>query len=248
MEMDVNERSIQVDQRNIQTDQLEQKEKLQIIYDHYKETGTLRREAMQRRNKNFVILCVLEAILFLFLIQLDAAMGAVTAGINSFLGVTFSLGGNVIQTLLWILIVYVLIRYCQDTLYVEGQYRYEDKLEKIISEMIKEKSSEENAVDREGENYFKDYPMVLNFIDLFYKMFSPILFAVINTVGIVKEWVDREEVSLSLVCDTALFIVVIIIIWFYFFEIHSKITGWLKKHIPLINTLSKTLRKILKEV
>lgn len=237
-----------MDRLNIQMGQLEEKEKLQIIYDHYKETGTLRREAIQRRNKNFVILCILEAISFLFLIRSDVAMGVVTEGINSFFGMTLSLGCGVIQTFLWILIVHVLIRYCQDTLYVERQYRYEDKLEKTISGIIKEKSFEENEVDREGANYLKNYPMVLNLIDLFYKMFSPILFAAINTVGIVKEWLDREAVSLSLVCDTAIFIVIIFITWFYFFEIHSKITGWLKKHIPLINILANALRKILKEV
>ena len=42
---------------------------LEISYDHYKETCELSRQAQSRRNKNFVILCVLEATSFLFLVE-----------------------------------------------------------------------------------------------------------------------------------------------------------------------------------
>lgn len=73
---------------------------------------------------------------------------------------TFSLSNTIIQTLLWLLIVYVMIRYIQDMLYVERQYIYLDSLEKEISNL-----GSVNIFAREGANYQKDYPMVLNFID-----------------------------------------------------------------------------------
>lgn len=90
--------------------------------------------------------------------------------------------------------------------------------------------------------------MVLNFIDLFYKMLMPIFFVLINTVRIYKEWILLDKITISLICDTALFVSILIIDWFYFFEIHSKITRFCKRHIPFVDMVAKILRKILKEV
>lgn len=153
------------------------------------------------------------------------------------------MGNNTIQTLVWILVVYILIRYCQDTLYVERQYKYLDKIEKTISEELNG-----SLFDREGSNYLNDYPMVLNFIDLFYKMLMPIIFFIINIVRIVQEWHVFDHVTLALLCDTIMFLAAGVIVWFYFFEIHNKITTWCKKHIPLVDKIAIWLRKILKEV
>ena len=55
--------------------------------------------------------------------------------------------------------------------------------------------------NREGEHYLKDYPIVLNLIDLFYKMFCPILFAVVNIAHIVKEWQNNTR-TLPLIIDS----------------------------------------------
>ena len=34
---------------------------LEMLYDHYKETFCLSKEAQARRNKSFIVLCILEA-------------------------------------------------------------------------------------------------------------------------------------------------------------------------------------------
>ena len=153
------------------------------------------------------------------------------------------LSNTIIQTLIWLLIAYVVIRYIQDMLYIERQYIYLSSLEKKISNLI--------SIDiftREGDNYQKDYPMVLNFIDLFYKMLMPILFILINIIRIYVEWTSLNEVTIALICDTILFISIFIINWFYFFEIHSEITNYFKENIPIINKIAKVLRTILYKV
>ena len=48
-------------------------EKLEMLYDHYKETFKLNKEAQSRRNKNFIILSSLEAFLFFLLIRPEKA-------------------------------------------------------------------------------------------------------------------------------------------------------------------------------
>ena len=42
---------------------------LEMLYDHYKETFSLSKEAQARRNKSFIVLCILEAFSFLLLIR-----------------------------------------------------------------------------------------------------------------------------------------------------------------------------------
>lgn len=97
---------------------------------------------------------------------------------------TLQMSNAIMQTLLWILIVYVLIRYTQDMLYVERQYIYLDELEKEISNLALI-----DVFKSESDNYQKNYSMVLNFIDLFYKMLMSVFFTIINTVRIYKEWI-----------------------------------------------------------
>ncbi len=218
-------------------------EALEMLYDHYKETFSLSKQAQARRNKSFIVLCALEAFLFFLLIRPEKAFKLILEGINKELDMTLQLSNTIIQTLLWLLIAYVMIRYIQDVLYIERQYIYLDSLEKEISNL-----SSIDIFMREGTNYQKDYPMVLNFIDLFYKMLMPIFFVLINTVRIYKEWILLDKITIALICDTALFVSILIIDWFYFFEIHSKITRFCKRHIPFVDMVAKILRKILKEV
>jgi len=179
----------------------------------------------------------------LFLIKPDTVVEVFSMGISAKLNASLIIGKGILQPLLWVLIAYVMIRYCQDTLYIERQYLYLDKIEKEISKLMKD-----SPFDREGTRYLKDYPIVLNFIDIFYKMFSPILFLIINIVHIISEWKSEGTLTLSIACNTSIFIIILIVTWFYFFEIHSNITMWCKKYLPFIDKISKWLRKVLKVV
>lgn len=215
----------------------------EIIYDHYKETCELSREAQKRRNKNFIGLCVLESFSFLMLIRPSDILILFLSEVRNKLDITLNWGNNILQTLIWVSTTYVMIRYIQDVLYVERQYTYIESLEKKLSENL--------SIDvfmREGTHYQKDYPMVLNFIDLFYKMLSPVLFLAINTIRIVFEWRQQNTLTLALGCDTILYTSLLVILWFYFFEIHSKITQWFKGRLKIVDVIAKTLRKYLKEV
>ena len=77
-------------------------EALELLYDHYKETFSLSKEAQNRRNKSFLMLCVLESISFWLLVQPEKVFQLFNEGINTALDVTLSLSNTIIQTLLWI--------------------------------------------------------------------------------------------------------------------------------------------------
>ena len=217
---------------------------LQTYIDHYKDSYELVKNAQAGRNKSFVGLCILEAISFLLIINPDLIYGLLKETISEKLETTVLLGNAILQSFIWVLIAYVLIRYIQFTMYIERQYSYLDKLEGKVQEVM----GKDSIFDREGANYLRDYPIVLNLIDLFYKMFCPIFFACVNTVHINLEWRDASVVGLALVVDTIIYVVIILLIWFYFFEIHDKISKWCKEHIIGVRWISEKLHKILKYV
>lgn len=214
-----------------------------IIYDHFKESFNLNRESQKRRNKSFIIICCLEALSFLLLIRPEKVIIIIESGISKQMDASIQLGITIVQTLLWLMLGYAIIRYIQDMLYIERQYKYLDKVEKELNTILSS-----NIFNREGKDYQKDYPIVLNLIDLFYKMFMPIMIEVINSIRIIAEWRKTSKNNVAVICDTVLFWVIFLIVWFYFFEIHSKITVFLKTHVPIIGKMSKIIRKILKEV
>ena len=84
---------------------------LEMLYDHYKETFSLSKEAQAKRNKSFFVLCILEAFSFLLLIRPEKAFEFILEGIHKELDMTLQLSNTIIQTLLWFLFVYVMIRY-----------------------------------------------------------------------------------------------------------------------------------------
>lgn len=217
---------------------------IDILYDHYKETYQLSKEAQARRNKSFLLLCLLEALSFFISIRPEKAFELLQSGIQEQLGFPLSSQTAILQTLLWIVIIYIFIRYVQDMLYIERQYLYLEQLEQALSHSL-----DTWELARESRHYRQDYPVVLNLIDLFYKLFMPVFFTVINTLRIYREWAYPPQNSmLSRICDTVLYGAVFLLAWFYFFEIHPEITKFCKRHIPFAGKAADWLRKILEKV
>lgn len=215
-------------------------DKSELLYDHYKETNYLRLDAQKRRNRNFLICCVLEALSFFFIIQKKNAMSIFQELIKEKYGIVTQIGNNTIQTLLWILIAYFLILYIQNTLYIERQYDYQYLLENEIQREIK-------VFSREGKLYQKDYPNSLNLIDIFYKVLCPLIFGAINVYRIVKEWRACESVY-PIIIDSILFGAVFIIMWAFFFDIHNGLSNWCRDKIPGFRKIADWIRKQLEKI
>jgi hypothetical protein len=151
------------------------------------------------------------------IIQSDAAISVLSGMVIKYSESHIVLGSTILQTLLWVLVAYTLIRYVQHNTYIERQYAYIEELESSIS-----KSLEGAKFDRESKNYLNEYPIVLDVIDIFYKWFAPILFITINISRIVIEWKERG-ISLATICDSAICSLIIIVSLFYILAIHPKV-------------------------
>ena len=213
---------------------------LEILYDHYKETNQLRLEAQKRRNLSFVVSCILEASSFFFLIKPETMLSVFQNIIQERLGIVVSIGNNVFQTLTWLLLTFFLIRYIQDTMYIERQYKYQEEIEEHLNE-----STTLECFGREGKNYAANYPNSLNLIELFYKTFSPFLFVSVNVYRII---VEMRNICFSTIIDLFLCICIIIILWAYFFDVHHKISEWCRKRLPGFAKIADGIRKQLKKV
>lgn len=143
---------------------------LELLYNHYKETMQLMQGAKVERDKYFLILCLLIALLFLLGIEPTGTASFIEAWLASVTGGSFSFGFNIIQSAVWLVLLFYTLKYYQRNIYVERQYAYLDKLERNISRLT-------NVIfNREGEEYSENYPCVLTMIDFFYKKFFPILY------------------------------------------------------------------------
>ena len=151
------------------------------------------------------------------IIPSDAAISDLSGMVIKYSESHIVLGSTILQTLLWVLVAYTLIRYVQHNTYIERQYAYIEELESSIS-----KSLEGAKFDRESKNYLNEYPIVLDVIDIFYKWFAPILFITINISRIVIEWKERG-ISLATICDSAICSLIIIVSLFYILAIHPKV-------------------------
>lgn len=187
-----------------------------IIYDHYKETFNLSKESQNKRNKCFVILCFLEAISFLMTVHSEVATYILLNIINEVTDMELVFGKSILQSLLWVLVAYILIRYVQLNIYIERQYEYISRLEDGITSALKGVK-----IDRESGSYLKNYPAILNIIDCLYKWFFPLLFLSINIVRIIIEWKELG-ICLAVICDSLICFVILLISSFYLLAIHNK--------------------------
>ena len=112
---------------------------IDLYYDHYKETYRLSKEAQVRRNKEFIIVCILETISFLMIGNKDFVMELFNAVATKELETAISFDTAILQSLSWILIAYFWVRYIQDTLYVERQYGYLELIEREMSSQLTRK-------------------------------------------------------------------------------------------------------------
>ena len=96
------------------------------LYDHYKDTCQTQHAACSLRNKFFLALLVLVFVLGAFTFDpqgCEEAAAAVLAGY----GFNLSVSGRVIQTLLWVGVLYTYIRYLQLMTTIERDYLYLNK-------------------------------------------------------------------------------------------------------------------------
>jgi hypothetical protein len=149
-------------------------DKLSLLHDHYKETFALIRERETQRDRLFLWLLVIFALLVIE-IQYPANFNGVLGHVNV-AGNNIDLQQLPLARLLnvsWVFTAALVLKYCQVAKAVERQYTYLHLLEDRISDGL----GDTELYRREGRAYREQYPHLLNWAWVYYT----ILFSVGNS-------------------------------------------------------------------
>lgn len=142
--------------------------KLEVVYDHYKDTFANLQMYIQKRFV-YTLLCIGIIAVFALQISFPADAGDVTTAVLTkqvgnvridlrFINIIFSFG------LLWTLTLYY-----QTSLFIERQYSYLKRLEGELSTCL-----ETAKINREGDHYALHYPWLLWAVHRFYTIVFPL--------------------------------------------------------------------------
>lgn len=151
---------------------MKEQPRLEVLHDHYKESFSYIRERERLRDRLFLALIGLFALLVLE-IQYPASFGG-ALGSASILGTEIDLAALPLPGLLsasWVLTLAIALRYCQATVSVERQYDYLHGLEEKISREL----GDEALYRREGKSYLDDYPLFQDWAYICYCFLFPIV-------------------------------------------------------------------------
>lgn len=95
---------------------------------------------------------------------------------------------TVIQSFVWVLVLYLFMRYIQTNIYIERLYKYIEQIENEIEKQV------EIMFNRESKNYENEYPLVLNIIHIIYVWLFPIMSILIVSLKIYFEKVQNINI------------------------------------------------------
>lgn len=190
---------------------------LEILHDHYKETFARVREVEASRNRLFLWVIGLYALLILE-IGYSARLGMGLGSLNV-AGVEINLQALPLPALLdatWVLTLAIVIRYCQDSIFVERQYPYVHLLERSISPLVRRSLTlDENVYQREGKVYLNEYPVLLDVAWYAYVVVFPLIL-ISATLGLIYwEWTQLPYPWMHRAFDSAVAAALLVFFFLY---------------------------------
>ncbi len=173
---------------------------LEILHDHYKETYARIREVEASRDRLFLWVIGLFALLSLE-IGYPAAIGK-SLGKIAILGAELNLQALPLSALLnasWVLTFAIALRYCQASVQVNRQYPYLHMLENVISPALSSGGLYQgdghavtpainNVYRREGKMYLSEYPVLLEVAWVAYGILFPVILILATGGLVIWEW------------------------------------------------------------
>lgn len=190
-------------------------DKIELLYDHYKETFAIIKGSLSQRNRFFVLVFLVVTLQFLFATSAESISFLIITVIQEKYKIDISDQMSIIQSLLWLVLLYLTMRYYQVNVYVERQYNYIHSLEQDIENKAQVK------FDREGGDYLSNYPKMNSFMDILYKWIFPIIYCFIICYKIIGEFLI-SKIGFLMLLDIVLFLACFILTILYLIFLHVK--------------------------
>jgi Ca2+/Na+ antiporter len=188
-------------------------DKLEILYDHYKDTYALHLDMKKKRDATFVMLCIGITLLFSFFLNPSEVFNSIYKMLQDYFSLELPFQITVIQSFVWVIVLYLFMRYIQTSIYIERLYKYINQIENKIEEQA-------NIVfNREGKSYENEYPIVLNIIHNIYVWLFPVIFILFIILKIYYEIIKKINI-VPLIFDTVIALTIIVLNIFYLVFLH----------------------------
>jgi hypothetical protein len=189
--------------------------KLEIFYDHYKDTFEYQIKYIENRNRYFFIALTLIALLFFLITDPTTVNNAVGSFVEKQVGKNLVFDFAYVNNFLLFGLLWVLILYYQTTLTIEKQYKYIGILEEELSKLL-----EPLTISREGKFYLKVKPTFSKWVSKIYKLFFPLSIAIAVFIKLIIEIVYEQRIEkLSFWVDFVLcFVIIAITLLFTFWQ------------------------------
>ena len=184
--------------------------KLEIYYDHYKDTFQQQVRYIENRNRYFFISLVLVGLLFVLITDPSTVNNAANGFAQKNVSEKFVFDFGYVNHFILFGLLCVLILYFQVNLTIEKHYEYLWKLENDLTDALQSLS-----ITREGKFYLKVKPTFLKWVSKIYKFFYPIsiIFAIVVKLLLVIQ--GQSFKSLSFWVDLVLCLIIIAITSLY---------------------------------
>lgn len=191
--------------------------KFEILHDHYKDTFAHIQNYLKLRDKLFLMLLVVVA-LMLFQVFSPRESGE---AISQFISKQFDLKNPIdisfISSILWFALLSLVVRYFQTVVHIERQYEYIHDLEEQLSKIYENK-----VFTREGKFYLSNYPLFSNWTWILYTIIFPVLLLILVLVKIFGELSGLTSFTLLLFINIAISICILISTIFYLLLVHFR--------------------------
>jgi hypothetical protein len=190
-------------------------DKAELLYDHYKDTYVLHLDMRKKRDATFVMLCIGITLLFCFLLNPSDVFNSIYKMVQEYFSLELPFQITVIQSFVWVIVLYLFMRYIQKNIYIERLYKYIKQLENRIEEQA------EVIFNRESKSYDAEYPLILNIIHIIYVWIFPIMSILIITLKIYFEKIQNINI-VPFIFDTIIALAIIVLNIFYLIFLYSK--------------------------
>lgn len=174
-------------------------------YDHYKDTCSICRETEEKRNKLMVRTIIFLIIFVVLCIDEFSARLIIDSISTAEMGNPFPISLRVLRFLCLLIFNYYYLTYIQKCIYIENQYLYIAKLEKLIYEQ----SNSTVCIEREYKGYNLSQPKFLAFIGWFYKYIIPVSILGITTYALIISYEKRILFYISILLVLQLLVITI---------------------------------------
>lgn len=147
---------------------------IELIYDHYKDTCEIQNKNITQRNRLLLAFFISVILLLLFFFQENSSMSVLLGFLRSRYNIDLNFSIELIRSLLWLMLFYFAMQYYCKSINVERNYLYIHELEEDINQLYGQ-----TLLKREKQAYLNKYPILLNFVDVFYKKVIPTIYILV---------------------------------------------------------------------